>query len=52
MNGVPLNGLQAFDVDPESIESIAVLMPNEAVTYYGTMGGSGAVLFWTQRGGS
>jgi hypothetical protein len=52
MNGIPLNGLQAFDIDPESIESIAILTPLEAIFYYGTMGRTGAVLFWTQRGGS
>ncbi len=51
LNGVPIPGLQALDVDPETIESMAVLNPTEATVYYGTLGGAGAVLVWTRRGG-
>lgn len=51
LNGVPIGGPQALDIDPETIESIAVLQPAEATLYYGTRGGTGAVLVWTRRGG-
>ena len=51
LDGVPISGVQAMDIDPDAIESIAILNPTEAVTFYGTLGGSGAVLVWTRRGG-
>lgn len=50
LNGVPISGVQALAIDPETIQSIAVLVPVEATTYYGTLGGAGAVLVWTRRG--
>lgn len=50
LNGVPISGVQALNVDPDAIESIAVLVPTEAVTQYGTLAGSGAVLVWTRNG--
>lgn len=50
LDGVPISGVQAMDIDPDAIESIAILSPTEAVTFYGTLGGSGAVLVWTRRG--
>ncbi len=50
LNGVPISGVQALEIDPETIESMAVLQPFEATTYYGTQGGAGAVLVWTRRG--
>jgi hypothetical protein len=50
LDGVPISGVQAMDINPDAIESIAVLSPVEASTFYGTMGGTGAVLVWTRRG--
>lgn len=50
LNGVPISGVQALNVDPDAIESIALLVPTEAVTQYGTLGGSGALLVWTRNG--
>ncbi|NNF14908.1 MAG: hypothetical protein HKN72_16895 [Gemmatimonadetes bacterium] len=51
LDGVPISGVGAMDIDPNAIESIAILEPIEASTFYGTAGGSGAVLVWTRRGG-
>lgn len=50
LDGVPISGVAALDIDPSSIESIAILDPIQASTFYGTLGGSGAVLVWTRRG--
>lgn len=50
LNGVPISGIQALIIPPETIESMAVLLPREAVTHYGTLGGPGAVLIWTTNG--
>jgi len=50
LDGVPISGPQALNIDPESVESIAILDPIEAAFQYGTIGGNGAVLFWTRRG--
>ncbi len=50
LNGIPISGVQAMDIDPTAIESIAILEPIQAATFYGTIGGSGAVLVWTRRG--
>ncbi len=49
LDGVPISGVQALDIDPSAIESMAVLEPIQATTYYGTIGGAGAVLVWTRR---
>lgn len=51
LDGIPITGVGAMDIDPNAIESIAILEPIEASTFYGTAGGSGAVLVWTRRGG-
>jgi hypothetical protein len=50
LDGIPISGVQALDIDPDAVESIAILEPIEASTRYGTIGGSGAVLVWTRRG--
>ena len=50
LDGVPITGPGALDIDPDAIESIAILEPIEASTYFGTLGGGGAVLVWTRRG--
>lgn len=51
LDGIAIPGPQALDIDPESIESMALLEPTEATIYYGTLGSGGAVLVWTRRGG-
>lgn len=51
LDGIPISGVQAMDIDPDAIESIAILTPTEAATFFGTMGSTGAVLVWTRRGG-
>ena len=50
VNGVVTNGISALDIDANSVESMAVLDPIEASTFYGTEGGGGAILVWTSRG--
>lgn len=50
LNGIPIGGVQARGIDPETIESMAVLQPTEATVFYGTLGGGGAVLVWTRFG--
>ena len=51
LNGVRIAGPQALNVDPNTIESVAVLSPIEGTVQYGTDGGAGVVLVWTRRGG-
>jgi hypothetical protein len=50
LDGTPMSGVGALDIDPYSIESIALLEPIAATTRYGTLAGGGAVLVWTSRG--
>ncbi len=50
LDGVPISGPGALDIDPDAIEGIAILEPIQASTFYGTLGGAGAVLVWTRRG--
>jgi hypothetical protein len=49
LNGVPVAGPQAILIDPETIESMAVLLPVEATTQWGTLAGRGVVMIWTRR---
>jgi len=51
LNGALVRGVQAIMIDPESIEAMAILVPREATTIYGSMGGVGAVVIWTKQGG-
>lgn len=51
LDGRIISNLQALDVDPLTIEAMALLTPRDATTFYGEMGGSGALLLWTKRGG-
>ena len=51
LNGVPISVEEAGNIDPYSIEAIAILRPVDAVTFFGTQGGNGAVMIWTRRGG-
>jgi hypothetical protein len=50
LDGVPVTRQRALGVDPDSIESIAILLPREAATFFGTLGGGGVVMIWTRRG--
>jgi hypothetical protein len=50
LDGIPITGPAALDIDPDAIEGIAILEPIESSTYFGTIGGAGAVLVWTRRG--
>lgn len=50
LDGIPITGVGALDIDPDAVGSMAVLEPTEATTFYGTAGGAGAVLVWTRRG--
>jgi len=49
LDGVPVRGGVALLLDPESIGGMAVLQPREAESFYGGLGGSGAVLLWSRR---
>lgn len=51
LNGVRIDPVEANQIAPEEIESMAVLTPVEATFLYGTEGSPGAVLLWTRRGG-
>lgn len=50
LDGVPVTRHRALLIDPDAIEGIAVLLPNEAATFFGTIGGAGVVMIWTRRG--
>jgi len=52
LNGMVVSPEQAALMDPDAFEAVAVLMPTEATTYWGTLGGAGAVLMWTTRDAS
>lgn len=51
LNGLPITGEQAMAVDPDAVEAMAVLLPPEATTLYGTRGGRGALVIWLRSGG-
>jgi len=51
LNGVRIAGPQALSIDPNTIESMALLGPIEGAVQYGTDGGGGVLLVWTRRGG-
>lgn len=50
LNGVPISVVEAYHLDPRSLEAVAVLKPVEATTFYGTGATGGAVLMWTNAG--
>jgi len=50
LNGMRIPSDAAQAINPSDIESIAVLTPVDASTFYGTNAGGGAVLMWTRRG--
>jgi len=49
LNGMVVPEEAAVLIDPDAFEAVAVLRPTEATTYWGTLGGAGAVLMWTTR---
>lgn len=51
LDGVPIRGDVALALDPETVGAMAVLLPVEAATLYGSRGGAGALLIWTRSGG-
>lgn len=51
LNGSIISELEAQAINPDHIEAIAILTPVDASTFYGTMGGGGAVLIWTRSEG-
>lgn len=50
LNGVPISSVEAFYLDPQALEAVAILTPVEATTFFGTGAAGGAVLMWTRRG--
>lgn len=46
LNGVVIDPIEVNQLDPHSIEAIAVLSPSDATTLYGTAASGGAVLIW------
>jgi len=52
LNGMVVPPEAAALIDPAAFDAVAVLLPTEATTYWGTLGGAGAVLMWTMRDGS
>lgn len=51
LNGQVTDRQAALHLDPETVESIAVLLPTEATTFFGTPGGAGAILIFTRGAG-
>jgi Carboxypeptidase regulatory-like domain len=50
LNGTVVPLLVAGSIDLHEIEGIAVLQPVDATTFFGTVGGAGAVVIWTRQG--
>ena len=48
LNGARIDASTALTIDFKTLESIAVLSPEDATTFYGTMAQGGAVLLWTR----
>jgi hypothetical protein len=51
LDGRIISNEMALDLDPLTIEAMALLTPRDATTFYGELGGGGALLLWTRRGG-
>lgn len=51
LNGARIDAVEANQITPNEIESIAVLTPLEATFLHGTQGSPGAVMIWTRQGG-
>lgn len=45
-NGARISQEDAAQIDPNALEAIAVLKPNEATIFFGTGAGNGVVLLW------
>jgi len=50
LNGIEISPLAAQQMNPHDLEAIAILMPVDATTFYGTRAANGAVLLWTRSG--
>lgn len=48
LDGVPLRTSQGIDIDPDGLESMAVLMPVEATTLWGHRASGGAIVMWSR----
>lgn len=48
LNGVPTTMDQAQAMTPSDLAAIALLLPTDATTFYGTRGRDGVVLMWTR----
>ena len=51
LDGRIISNEMALHLDPLSIEAMALLTPQDAVTFYGELAGGGALLLWTRRAG-
>lgn len=51
LNGSVISPQAAYWIDPNTLESVAILRPPDATTFYGTRAAGGAVLMWTRTGG-
>jgi len=50
LNGGPVDAIDAANLSLDEIESIAILTPMDATTFFGGDGGGGVVLIWTRNG--
>ena len=50
-NGIIVTSEVLLSIDPDDIESMALLTPVEATTFYGENGAYGVLMVWTRRGG-
>jgi Carboxypeptidase regulatory-like domain len=51
LNGVQIDPSAALLLDFRDLEGIAVLRPEDSATFFGTMGGGGAVILWMRGSG-
>lgn len=49
VNGIPQSNQALLDLDPETVEAMAVLTPIEGSFMYGAQGEAGVVMIWTRR---
>ena len=51
LDGVAISPILALEIDPETLEGMALLTPLEASVAYGGAGSGGVLLLWTRTGG-
>ena len=51
VDGIPQSNQALLDLDPETVEAMAVLSPIEGSFLYGAQGEAGVLMIWTRRGG-